>query len=43
MAYDGVGDTLSILLSRKQVAYAEEHGTVVVNYDYNENQKKSKF
>jgi hypothetical protein len=32
VTYDGVGDTLSIL-SKKQSAYAEEHGTVVVNYD----------
>jgi uncharacterized protein YuzE len=31
--YDGVGDTLSILLSKKQIAYAEEHGAVIVNYD----------
>ena len=31
--YDGVGDTLSILLSKKQVAYAEENGAVIVNYD----------
>ncbi len=29
--YDGVGDTLSILLSKKQVAYAEEHEGVIVN------------
>jgi uncharacterized protein YuzE len=35
MTYDGVGDTLSILLSKKQVAYAEEHGAVIVNYDRN--------
>jgi uncharacterized protein YuzE len=33
MTYDGVGDTLSILLSKKQIAYAEEDGTVIVNYD----------
>jgi uncharacterized protein YuzE len=33
ITYDGVGDTLSILLSRKQIAYAEEHGAVIVNYD----------
>jgi hypothetical protein len=31
--YDGVGDTLSIVLSKKQIAYAEEHGAVIVNYD----------
>ncbi len=33
MTYDGVGDTLSIRLSKKQIAYAEEHGAVIVNYD----------
>jgi uncharacterized protein YuzE len=33
VTYDGVGDTLSILLSKKQIAYAEEHGVVIVNYD----------
>jgi uncharacterized protein YuzE len=33
VTYDGVGDTLSILLSKKQIAYAEEHGDVIVNYD----------
>ena len=33
ITYDGVGDTLSILLSKKQIAYAEEHGAVIVNYD----------
>ncbi len=32
VTYDGVGDTLSILLSKKQVAYAEEHEGVIVNY-----------
>jgi uncharacterized protein YuzE len=31
--YNGVGGTLSILLSKKQVAYAEEHEAVIVNYD----------
>jgi uncharacterized protein YuzE len=36
VTYDGVGDTLSILLSKKQVAYAEEHGAVIVNYDRND-------
>ena len=35
ITYDGVGDTLSILLSKQQVAYAEEHGAVIVNYDRN--------
>jgi uncharacterized protein YuzE len=33
ITYDGVGDTLSILLNKKQIAYAEEHGPVIVNYD----------
>ncbi|MCW4000433.1 MAG: DUF2283 domain-containing protein [Candidatus Bathyarchaeota archaeon] len=33
VTYDGVGDTLSILLSNKQIAYAEEHGEVIVNFD----------
>ena len=36
VTYDGVGDTLSIPLSKKQVAYAEEHGAVIVNYDRND-------
>ncbi len=36
VTYDGVGDTLSILLSKKRIAYAEEHGAVVVNYDRND-------
>ena len=36
VTYDGVGDTLSILLSKKQIAYAEEHGAVIVNYDRND-------
>ncbi len=33
ITYDGVGDTLSIVLSKKQIAYAEEHGVVIVNFD----------
>ena len=33
ITYDGVGDTLSIVLSKKQIAYAEEHGAVIVNFD----------
>jgi len=33
VTYDGVSDTLSILLSKKQIAYAEEHEVVIVNYD----------
>jgi len=33
ITYDGVGDTLSILLSKEQIAYGEEHGPVIVNYD----------
>jgi uncharacterized protein YuzE len=32
LTYDGVSDTLSILLSRKQIAYGEEHEGVIVNY-----------
>lgn len=31
--YDGVGDTLSILLNEEQIASAEEHGPVIMNYD----------
>ena len=31
--YDGVGDTLSILFSKKQITCAEEHEGVIVNYD----------
>ena len=33
VTYDGIADTLSILLSKKQIAYAEEHGAVIVNFD----------
>lgn len=33
VSYDGVGDTLSILFSKKQIACAEEHEGVIVNYD----------
>ena len=33
VTYDGVGDTLSIIAQPKQIAYAEEHGAVIVNYD----------
>lgn len=33
ITYDGVGDTLSILLNDEQIAHAEEHGLVIVNYD----------
>jgi uncharacterized protein YuzE len=36
VTYDGVGDTLSILLNKKQIAYAEEHGSIIVNYDDND-------
>ena len=35
ITYDGVGDTLSILLNRGQIAYAEEYEMVIVNYDEN--------
>jgi uncharacterized protein YuzE len=31
--YDGVGDTLSILLSKGQIEYGEENGPVIVNYN----------
>jgi len=33
--YDGLGDTLSILLSEAQIVDAEEHRNVIVNYDKN--------
>jgi len=33
ITYDGVGDTLSILIKEEQVAYGEEHRTVIVNYN----------
>lgn len=33
ITYDGIGDTLSILLKNEQIAYAEEHGPVIVNYN----------
>lgn len=33
VTYDGVGDTLSIVLSKKQIAYAENHGAAIVNFD----------
>jgi Protein of unknown function (DUF2283). len=33
VTYDGVSDTLSILFSKKQIAYAENHGAVIVNFD----------
>jgi uncharacterized protein YuzE len=33
VTYDGVSDTLSILFSKKQIAYAEDHGAVIVNFD----------
>lgn len=35
ITYDGVGDTLSILLSEVQIASAEEYGAVILNYDQN--------
>lgn len=31
--YDGEGDTLDILLTQKQIDYAEEYGPVIINYD----------
>jgi len=33
ITYDGVGDTLSILLNEDQIAYGEEHGPVIINYN----------
>ena len=33
ITYDGVGDNLSILLNEEQIASAEEHGPVILNYD----------
>jgi len=33
ITYDGVGDTLSILIREDQIAYGEEHGPVIVNYN----------
>jgi uncharacterized protein YuzE len=35
ITYDGVGDTLNILLSNKRIACAEGHGAVILNYDRN--------
>ncbi|MGQ9719297.1 MAG: DUF2283 domain-containing protein [Nitrososphaerales archaeon] len=32
-SYDGDGDTLSILLSDKQIHHAEEHDLLIVNFD----------
>ena len=31
--YDRVGDTLDLILSRKQIHHAEEHGPIIINYD----------
>jgi uncharacterized protein YuzE len=31
--YDGRGDTLSILLEKRQIVRAEEHGPVIANFD----------
>ena len=42
ITYDGVGDTLSILLNKKQIAYAEEHEPVIVNYNDEGNLLKPK-
>jgi len=33
ITYDGVGDTLSILIKDEQIAYGEEHGPIIVNYN----------
>jgi len=35
ITYDGLGDTLSILLNKGQIAHAEEHGAIIINYDEN--------
>jgi hypothetical protein len=43
VTYDGVDDTLSILLNKKQIAYAEEHGSIIVNYDDNDKPWKSRY
>ena len=31
--YDGRGDTLSILLGKRQIVRAEEHGPIIANFD----------
>jgi len=31
--YDGLGDTLSILIARRKIVRAEEHGPIVANFD----------
>ena len=31
--YDGLGDTLSILIARAKIVRAEEHGPIVANFD----------
>ena len=33
IVYDGVGDTLSIVLNNGQISHAEDYGPVIVNYD----------
>ncbi len=33
MSYDGLGDTLSILVRKGRIARAEEHGPVIANFD----------
>jgi uncharacterized protein YuzE len=33
IAYDGVGDTLSIIIQEEQIVNGEEHGPVIVNYN----------
>ncbi|MGQ9469149.1 MAG: DUF2283 domain-containing protein [Nitrososphaerales archaeon] len=36
-SYDGDGDTLSILLSDKQIHHAEDHGLIIANFDEQNN------
>jgi len=31
--YDGRGDTLRILIGKRQIVHAEEHGPVIANFD----------
>ena len=33
ITYDGVGDTLSILIKEEQITYGDEHGPVIPNYN----------
>jgi uncharacterized protein YuzE len=31
--YDGRGDTLSILIAKRRIVRAEEHGPIIANFD----------